>query len=52
MADTPPPAAPARVTYDYITRTIARTLGTPSRGYFLMLGAAVTLLGIGIITLL
>src|SRR2546430_5557124 len=41
-----------RLTYDYVTRTIARTLGAPTRGYFLLLGAAVGLLGIGIITLL
>src|SRR3989454_3954815 len=46
------PTTPTRVTYDYVTRTIARTLGTPSRGYFLLLGAAVALLAIGIITLL
>src|SRR5216117_2484348 len=45
-------ASPVRVTYDYVTRTIARTLATPSRGYFLLLGAAVALLGVGIITLL
>jgi molybdopterin-containing oxidoreductase family membrane subunit len=50
MAETP--AAPSRVTYDYVTRTIARTLGTPNRGYFLLLGAAVALLGVGVITLL
>ena len=42
----------ARVTYDYVTRTIARTLGAPTRGYFLLLGSAVGLLGVGIITLL
>ncbi|HKC41158.1 MAG TPA: hypothetical protein VKC15_16575, partial [Gemmatimonadales bacterium] len=47
MADTP-----TRVTYDYVTRTIARTLGNPGRGYFLLLGAAVALLGVGIVTLL
>src|SRR5207237_8642738 len=41
-----------RLTYDYVTRTIARTLGAPTRGYFLLLGGAVALLGIGIITLL
>src|SRR2546430_16065339 len=41
-----------RLTYDYVTRTIARTLGRSSRGYFLLLGGAVALLGIGIITLL
>jgi len=46
------PAAPARVTYDYVTRTIARTLGDPSRGYYLLLGAAVGLLSIGIVCLL
>src|SRR5260221_3441530 len=45
-------ASPVRVTYDYVTRTIARTLGTPSRGYFLLLGAAVALLSVGIICLL
>ena len=28
------PTTPTRVTYDYVTRTIARTLSTPSRGYF------------------
>ena len=32
-------APPSRVTYDYVTRTIARTLGGPSRGYFLLLDA-------------
>src|SRR5260370_4128457 len=43
---------PTRLTYDYVTRTIARTLGAPTRGYFLLLGSAVGLLGVGIITLL
>src|SRR5512141_2265419 len=47
MADATP-----RVTYDYVTRTIARTLGNPGRGYFLLLGAAVALLSVGIVTLL
>src|SRR3989442_6853726 len=42
----------ARVTYDYVTRTIARTLSAPTRGYFLLLVSAVGLLGVGIITLL
>src|SRR3989449_11428521 len=51
MAEAQRPSA-SRVTYDYVTRTIARTLGNPGRGYFLLLGAAVTLLAIGIITLL
>src|SRR3979409_2138272 len=41
-----------RITYDFVTRAIARTLGTPGRGYFLLLGAAVTLLAVGIVTLL
>src|SRR3989442_10493626 len=50
MAETQSP--PSRLTYDYVTRTIARTLGNPTRGYFLLLGAAVALLAIGIITLL
>jgi len=45
--------APAtRVTYDYVTRTIARTLGGPTRGYFLLLAAAVALLSVGVVTLL
>src|SRR5712671_2626257 len=44
--------APARVTYDYVTRTIARTLGAPTRGYFILLGASVALLSVGIVTLL
>jgi len=43
--------SPSRLTYDYVTRTIARTLGSPSRGYFVLLGAAVALLAIGITTL-
>src|SRR5213594_497113 len=42
----------SRITYDVVTRTIARTLGNPGKGYFLLLGAAVTLLAIGIICLL
>src|SRR5258706_2381240 len=42
----------SKLTYDYVTRTIARTLGNPTRGYFLLLGAAVALLGVGIVTLL
>src|SRR5256886_17680921 len=42
----------SRITYDVVTRTIARTLGNPGKGYFLLLGAAATLLGIGIICLL
>src|SRR6266850_904218 len=45
-------SAPSKLTYDYVTRTIARTLGNPTRGYFLLLGAAVALLGVGIVTLL
>src|ERR1700694_4599581 len=44
--------AEPRLTYDSVTRTIARTLGNPSRGYFLLLGAAVALLAVGIITLI
>src|SRR5947207_14422880 len=42
----------SRITYDVVTRTIARTLGNPGKGYFLLLGAAVALLAVGIITLL
>src|SRR5205807_10511427 len=48
MADTPP----ARVTYDFVTRAIARTLGNPGKGYFALLAAAVALLGVGITCLL
>lgn len=50
-APAPAQAAAPGVTYDYVTRTIARTLGRPGRGYFLLLGAAVALLAVGIITL-
>src|SRR5207247_9378226 len=39
-------------TYDYVTRTIARTLGNPGRGYYALLGGAVFLLAIGIVCLL
>ena len=53
MAQTPATsAAPSRLTYDYVTQTIARTLGAPGKTYWLLLGGAVTLLGIGIICLL
>src|SRR5258707_1887508 len=45
-------ATQTRVTYDFVTLTIARTLGNPGRGYFLLLGAAVALLGVGIVPLL
>src|SRR5947208_1267030 len=48
MADT----APARVTYDFVTRAIARTLGHPGKGYFALLAAAVALLGVGIVCLI
>jgi len=48
MADRPA----SRVTYDFVTRAIARTLGTPGKGYFALLATAVTLLGIGIVCLL
>src|SRR5437868_11306383 len=48
MAD----AAPPRVTYDFVTRAIARTLGNPGTGYFALLAAAVALLGVGITCLL
>src|SRR5260370_5002415 len=43
---------PTRLAHGYVTRTIARTLGAPTRGCFLLLGSAVGLLGVGIITLL
>ncbi|MGH7700078.1 MAG: NrfD/PsrC family molybdoenzyme membrane anchor subunit, partial [Gemmatimonadales bacterium] len=45
-------APPPRLTYDVVTRAIARTLGPPGRGYFLLLGGAVFLLAIGIVCLL
>ncbi len=48
MAQTPPVTSGGRVTYDFVTRAIARTLGNPSKGYFLLLGGALTLLAIGI----
>src|SRR5437764_13416008 len=48
MADTPT----SRVTYDVVTRSIARTLGNPGKGYFALLAAAVALLGVGITCLL
>jgi Ni/Fe-hydrogenase subunit HybB-like protein len=49
MAETPPPS---RITYDFVTRAIARTLGNPGKGYFALLAAAVVLLGVGIVCLL
>jgi Ni/Fe-hydrogenase subunit HybB-like protein len=55
MAETPASdraQTPAALTYDYVTRTIARTLGSPTRGYYLLLGGAVTLLAIGVVCLL
>src|SRR5574342_1004841 len=48
MADT----GGSRVTYDFVTRAIARTLGNPGKGYFALLAAAVALLGVGIVCLL
>src|ERR1700680_3403295 len=54
MASTAAPerASDTRVTYDRVTRTVARTLGNPGKGYYALLGSAVTLLAIGIICLL
>src|SRR6266699_958886 len=57
MAETTTPAPPhdrasGAVSYDYVTRTVARTLGNPGRGYYVLLGSAVTLLAIGIVCLL
>src|SRR5690349_11046019 len=46
------PSATTRVTYDEVTRTIAHTLENPGRGYYALLGTAVTLLAIGIVCLL
>src|SRR5439155_22554902 len=40
--------AETRVTYDFVTRAIARTLGNPGKGYFALLGSAVALLAVGI----
>src|SRR5438093_2174053 len=42
------PARGTRVTYDFVTRSIARTLGHPGKGYFALLGSAVALLAVGI----
>src|SRR5262245_9995102 len=47
MAETP-----SRLSYDYITQTIAKTLGNPTRGYFILLGAAVSLVVVGVVCLL
>jgi hypothetical protein len=41
-----------RITYDFVTRAIARTLGTPGKGYFALLGTAVALLTVGVVCLL
>src|SRR5216684_1152857 len=48
MAETPT----SRVTYDFVTRAIARTLGNPGKGYYGLLTLAVALLGVGIVCLL
>src|SRR5260370_20521961 len=41
-----------RITYDFVTRAIARTLGTPGKGYSALLTLAVGLLSVGIVCLL
>src|SRR6266699_641514 len=41
----------SRVSYDFVTRAIARTLGTPGKGYFALLVTAVALLGVAIVCL-
>ena len=48
------PAAPPRRTLSYndVTRTIARTLGSPGRGYYILLSIAVALLAFGVVCLL
>jgi len=46
MAETPTP----RVTYDFVTRAIARTLATRAR-YYALLTLAVALLSVGIVCL-
>ncbi len=48
MAETPT----SRVTYDFVTRAIARTLGNPGKGYYALLTLAVALLSVGIVCLL
>src|SRR5258705_1101846 len=50
MADTSAPRT--GVTYDFVTRSIARTLGNPGKGYFALLALAVALLAVGIVCLL
>src|SRR5688572_21408222 len=50
MDESAPNRAP--LTYDFVTRTIARTLGAPSRAYYWLLGSAVALLAVGVICLL
>src|SRR5437899_11598883 len=52
MAETSPSPSPSRITYDFVTRAIARTLGHPGKGYFALLAAAVALLAVGIVCLL
>src|SRR6266566_6381861 len=47
-----PERTPAPMSSDSVTRTIPRTLGNPGRGYYALLGSAVTLLAIGILCLL
>src|SRR3989442_3409901 len=49
---TAPERATGPLTYDDVTRAIARTLGNPGRGYYVLLGSAVTLLAMGILCLL
>src|SRR3989449_4774828 len=44
--------SPSRVSYDFVTRAIARTLGNPGKGYYALLALAVALLGVGIVCLL
>src|SRR5437879_12685255 len=53
MAETATAAARGtRVTYDFVTRAIARTLGHPGKGYFALLAAAVRLRAVRIVCLL
>src|SRR3989442_13889675 len=49
---TAPERATGPLNYDGGTRAIARTRGNPGRGYYVLLGSAVTLLAIGILCLL
>jgi molybdopterin-containing oxidoreductase family membrane subunit len=48
----PPGAHPPHPTYHEVTRDIAATLGNPRRGYYVLLGFVLTVLGAGALALL